>query len=162
MNEVLDLYEDGKSAGQSKEDFLKESVKIEGVYVPKYHDFDKKVIKRIIKNLDSVSFPTDSIVPYMNIVHDRASLELFRGCIRGCRFCQAGYIYRPVREKKASTLIEQTKRILADTGYNEIGMVSLSTSDYTDLKTLCDGMLEHTEKRMVNLSVPSMRIDNFP
>lgn len=161
LNEIMDLYESMKSDKASKDDFLKRAMDIEGVYVPAFHDEEKQVVRRIIKNLDQVPFPTDPIVPYLNIVHDRASLELFRGCIRGCRFCQAGFIYRPVREKSASTLIDQTEKILCETGYDEIGMVSLSTSDYTELQTLCDGMLEHTERRMVNLSVPSMRIDNF-
>jgi len=161
INEVLDLFELMKKDNSSRNDFLRKVNDIEGVYVPLFHNLKKKIKRRIIKDLDKVSFPTDSIVPYINIIHDRASLELFRGCIRGCRFCQAGFIYRPVREKKAQTLIDQTKDILDKTGYDEIGMVSLSTSDYSDLKTLCDGMLEHTEKRMVNLSVPSMRIDNF-
>ena len=161
INEVLDLFELMKKDNSSRNDFLRKVNDIEGVYVPLFHNLKKKIKRRIIKDLDKVSFPTDSIVPYINIIHDRASLELFRGCIRGCRFCQAGFTYRPVREKKAQTLIDQTKDILDKTGYDEIGMVSLSTSDYSDLKTLCDGMLEHTEKRMVNLSVPSMRIDNF-
>ena len=161
INEVLDLFELMKKDNSSRNDFLRKVNDIEGVYVPLFHNLKKKIKRRIIKDLDKVSFPTDSIVPYINIIHDRASLELFRGCIRGCRFCQAGFIYRPVREKKAQTLIDQTKDILDKTGYDEIGMVSLSTSDYSDLHTLCDGMLEHTEKRMVNLSVPSMRIDNF-
>ena len=161
INEILDLYESMKCDKASKNEFLKKANDIEGVYVPLFHDSAKKIKRRIIKDLNKASFPTDSLVPYINIIHDRASLELFRGCIRGCRFCQAGFIYRPVREKKAQTLIDQTKDILDKTGYDEIGMVSLSTSDYSDLHTLCDGMLEHTEKRMVNLSVPSMRIDNF-
>lgn len=161
INEVLDLFELMKKDNSSRNDFLRKVNDIEGVYVPLFHNLKKKIKRRIIKDLDKVSFPTDSLVPYINIIHDRASLELFRGCIRGCRFCQAGFIYRPVREKKAQTLIDQTKDILDKTGYDEIGMVSLSTSDYSDLHTLCDGMLEHTEKRMVNLSVPSMRIDNF-
>lgn len=117
--------------------------------------------KRIIKDLDNVLYPTDPIVPNNGIVHDRAYLEIFRGCIRGCRFCQAGFIYRPVREKSPETLCKQGIAIEHNTGYDELGILSLSSSDYTGLKELTDGLLDAFEGRHSSLSLPSLRIDNF-
>ncbi len=161
INEILDLYESLKEENKDKEYFLKKVSDVEGVYVPKYYKAKKKVKKRLVKDLNTVPYPTKPIVPYINVVHDRASLELFRGCIRGCRFCQAGFTYRPVRERSKETLLKQTKEIIENTGYEEIGMLSLSTSDYSELEDLCTQMLEYTQENMVNISVPSMRIDNF-
>lgn len=117
--------------------------------------------KRIIMDLDKVSYPENPIIPNMGIVHDRAYLEIFRGCIRGCRFCQAGFIYRPVREKSPQTLCRQGIAIEHNTGYDELGILSLSSSDYTGLKELTDGLLEAFEGRHSSLSLPSLRIDNF-
>lgn len=156
---------------------LRELSKIEGVYVPslytpeyvngKFKGFKAEdgapltVKKRIIKDLDSVEYPVKPVVPNNNVVHDRAYLELFRGCIRGCRFCQAGYLYRPVREKSAKTLCEQGIKIMRNTGYDDLGLLSLSTSDYTGLPELTDGLLKDFEDKHESLSLPSLRIDNF-
>ncbi|MCQ2482359.1 MAG: TIGR03960 family B12-binding radical SAM protein [Clostridia bacterium] len=119
------------------------------------------ITKRIISDLDNALYPENPIVPNMGIVHDRAYLEVFRGCIRGCRFCQAGFIYRPVREKSAETLCRQGIAIEHNTGYDELGILSLSSSDYTGLKELTDGLLDAFEGRHSSLSLPSLRIDNF-
>ncbi|MBQ5746385.1 MAG: TIGR03960 family B12-binding radical SAM protein, partial [Clostridia bacterium] len=128
---------------------------------PNCLDAPVKVRKRIISDLDSVSYPDKFIVPFCDIVHDRSNIEVFRGCIRGCRFCQAGMIYRPVREKSADTLVKDACALINSTGYEEMGLSSLSTSDYTQLPELTDKLLELTEKEKVSLSLPSLRVDNF-
>ena len=176
--EVFRLYDECRRKGTEKKEFLRLAAKIQGVYVPSlYHvTYDASgavtavtpeegapavVRKRIMKDFDSSYFPEHTIVPSTEIVHDRVVLELFRGCIRGCRFCQAGYVYRPVRSKKPDTLIRQGITALSDSGYEEITLSSLSTSDYRNLFSLCDGLLDWCEPNHVSLSLPSLRADNF-
>ena len=179
--EIVRLYIDMKKAGTyTKAAFLHEAARtIKGVYVPSlydvtynedgtikaytpiYDDVPAVVEKRIIKDLDKVSFPEYAIMPYSEVVHDRIMLEVFRGCIRGCRFCQAGIIYRPVREKSPDLLNKQAKCIFENTGYEEMSLASLSISDYTQLKELTESLLEWTDDNMVSLSLPSLRVDSF-
>ena len=177
MNDVLDLYREYK--GKSKKEFLRAVSKIDGIYVPslydvsynedgtikefkpKYDDVKPVVKKRIINNFDKVSFPVDMIVPYTEIVHDRVVLELFRGCTNGCRFCQAGMIYRPVREKKLDTLLEEADRMLKASGYKEISLSSLSTCDYSDITRLVNNLIEKYSSEKVSVALPSIRMDAF-
>lgn len=176
--EVIDLYKQNRKNGGTKQDFLRAAAQIKGVYVPSLYDFEYNddgtvksvttkfdappvIEKRIEENLDETYYPDRFVVPYIETVHDRAVQEVFRGCIRGCRFCQAGYIYRPVREKSAETVNRQAKLLCQSTGYDEMSLSSLSTSDYTQLEPMLDEMLTWTEKSKVSLSLPSLRIDNF-
>jgi len=176
--EIVSLYDRAKSEDWSKERFLKEVSKIPGVYVPSFyqHEYNadgtlsaivpldgapETVTKRIIENLDEAYWPTKMIVPSTEIVHDRANLEVFRGCIRGCRFCQAGFSCRPVRKKSPEVLYRQAVETLEDSGNNEITLSSLSTSDYRGLKELTDQMIPYCADHKINLSVPSLRADNF-
>ena len=176
--EIVSLYDRAKAESWTKEAFLQEVAKIPGVYVPSFytHTYNedgtlsaiipaegapKSVTKRIIENLDKAYYPTKMIVPSTEIVHDRANLEVFRGCIRGCRFCQAGFSCRPVRKKSPQVLYRQAVETLTDSGHNEITLSSLSTSDYRDLKELTDKMIPYCEDHRINLSVPSLRADNF-
>ena len=176
--EIVSLYDQAKAEGWSKDAFLHAVAKIPGVYVPGFyrHEYNpdgtlsaivplegapKKVTKRIIEDLDSAYFPTDMIVPSTEIVHDRANLEVFRGCIRGCRFCQAGFSCRPVRKKSPEVLYRQAVEILENSGNNEITVSSLSTSDYRGLKELTDQLIPYCADHKINLSVPSLRADNF-
>ena len=176
--EVINLYKEHKKKGSSKEEFLREAAKIEGVYVPSLYDIEYNrdntikaitpkydtpatVRKRIIKDMDKVFYPDNFVVPNIEIVHDRVVQEVFRGCIRGCRFCQAGFIYRPVREKSSDTVNAQAKALCENTGYDEISLSSLSTSDYREIDPLLNKLLEWTEKSYVSLALPSLRIDNF-
>ena len=179
INEVMDVYAKWKGTGKSRTDFLEEIVKIEGIYVPSFYDvsynedgtiksftpikpqFPVKIKKRIIKDMDKVYYPDKIVVPYTDIVHNRIMLEVFRGCTRGCRFCQAGFIYRPVREKSHERLMELAKKLEENTGYEEISLTSLSTSDYTELEDLTTELLDEMEKRKVGLSLPSLRLDSF-
>jgi radical SAM family uncharacterized protein len=119
------------------------------------------VVKRIVQDFDNSYYPVKAVVPSTEIVHDRVELELFRGCIRACRFCQAGYAYRPVRARSMEKVIEQGKAALSDSGYEEATLLSLSTSDYKQLPGLCDGLLEWCEPKNISLSLPSLRADNF-
>lgn len=177
-NEVLDLLRIGKRENWTKHEFLTRAAQIGGVYVPSLYDISyhedgtvssitpkdgapARVTKRIIENLDASPFPTKPIVPSTEVVHDRVSLELFRGCVRGCRFCQAGYVYRPIRAKKPETLVKQGIETLKNSGYQDVTLLSLSTSDYRPLPGLCDGLLEYCEPRSIGLSLPSLRADNF-
>lgn len=157
-NELLSLLRTAKLENWSKKEFLQKAVDIEGVYVPSMHN---RVKKRIVKDLDSAPFPTKPVVPSTEVVHDRVNLELFRGCVRGCRFCQAGHIYRPIRAKKPETLIKQGIETLKNTGYEDVTLLSLSSSDYKDLNPLIDGLLEYCEERSIGISLPSLRADNF-
>ena len=177
-NELLALLHTAKLEGWSKRDFLRKAAQIGGVYVPSLYDIaynedgtvasitakdgaPEKVTKRIIVDLDSAPYPTNPIVPSTEVVHDRVNLELFRGCVRGCRFCQAGYIYRPIRAKKPETLVRQGIEALKNTGHEDVTLLSLSTSDYRPLPGLCDGLLDYCESRSIGLSLPSLRADNF-
>ena len=176
--EIVTLYDKAKAEGWSKEQFLEEVAKIPGVYVPSFYEHrynedgtlkaivplngaPAKITKRIIENLDEAYWPTKMIVPSTEIVHDRCNLEVFRGCIRGCRFCQAGFSCRPVRKKSPEVLYKQAVEMLEDSGHNEITLSSLSTSDYRGLKALTDEMIPYCAERRINLSVPSLRADNF-
>ena len=176
--EIVSLYDRAKAEGWSKEQFLLEVSKIPGMYVPSFyrHEYNedgtlaaivplngapKKVTKRIVQDLDKAYFPTEMIVPSTEIVHDRANLEVFRGCIRGCRFCQAGFCYRPIRKKSPEVLYQQAVEVLENSGNNEITVSSLSTSDYRGLKELTDELLPYCAQHKISLSVPSLRADNF-
>lgn len=159
IHSILDVL--GKKLG--KEESLRLLGNIEGIYVPALRDENRvlKVKKVIIKDLDTAPYPEKPIVPYINIVHDRTMIEVFRGCIRGCRFCQAGFIYRPVREKTPDLLVEEAGKKLDSTGYDDISLASLSTSDYSKLGELTDRLLELTNEKNTGLSLPSLRADNF-
>jgi radical SAM family uncharacterized protein len=179
LNEVLDIYQECKKKGLSKKEFLREVVKIRGIYVPslyevsykedgtikefkpKYKDVPAKITKAIIRNIDEVDFPDKLIVPYGEIVHDRVTIETFRGCTRGCRFCQAGMIYRLVREKTTDKIIEQVDKLLKATGYEEVSLVSLSICDYSDIQNLVRSLIEKYKEKKVGVSLPSIRIDSF-
>ena len=179
MMECMDCYRQWKEKKLPRQEFLRMVSMIEGIYVPSFYDIDynddgtvkaistindevpKTVKKRVIEDLDKVYYPDRIIVPFVEIVHDRIMLEVFRGCIRGCRFCQAGMIYRPVREKNSATLLDCAAKLIDNTGYNEISMSSLSTSDYTQLPEFSEKLLEMTEDKKVSLSLPSLRLDSF-
>ena len=176
--ELIELHRQARREGWSKHDFLVRAAQIRGVYVPSLYDVDynddgtvksitakdgapERVTKRIVVDFDASPYPTAPIVPSTEVVHDRVSVELFRGCVRGCRFCQAGHVYRPIRAKKPETIIRQGIESLKNTGYQDVTLLSLSTSDYRQLPELCDGMLEYCESRSIGLSLPSLRADNF-
>ena len=176
--EIVSLYDQAKAENWNKDAFLHAVAKIPGVYVPSFyrHEYHadgtlsaivplegapKVVTKRIVEDLDNAYFPTKMIVPSTEIVHDRANLEVFRGCIRGCRFCQAGFSCRPVRKKSPEVLYRQAVDCLEHSGNNEITISSLSTSDYRGLKELTDALIPYCAENKVNLSVPSLRADNF-
>lgn len=177
-NELIDLLMVHKEKGSSKLEFLRDAAKIEGVYVPAFYDVSynadgtifavtpkegapAKVKKRIISDLDKVYYPEKFVVPYIDIVHDRAVAEVFRGCIRGCRFCQAGFIYRPIREKTSDTVNRQAKCLCDTTGYDEVSLCSLSTSDYSGIEQLIPQMFSWALPEKINVSLPSLRVDNF-
>lgn len=175
--ELIALYRKHKEKGD-KQAFLREAAGIPGIYVPSLYDIaynadgtvkeilpkegaPAKIRKRIIDDMDKAFYPDTFVTPYLEIIHDRAVQEIYRGCTRGCRFCQAGFIYRPVREKSPGTVNRQAKALCDSTGYEELSLSSLSTSDYTHLSPLLDDMLDWTDEKKVSLSLPSLRIDNF-
>ena len=176
--ELMELYREHKKRGYSKAAFLREAAQIEGVYVPSLYDVTyhedgtiaavtpqngvpAMVRKRIIRDMDTAYYPESFVVPFIDIVHDRAMTEIFRGCIRGCRFCQAGFIYRPVREKSVDTIDRQSRCLCETSGYEEFSLSSLSTSDYTHLEELLKRLLSWAEKEHTNITVPSLRVDGF-
>lgn len=176
--ELMDLYLEYKKKGGTRSEFLRAAAQIPGIYVPSFYHFSYNedgtikavetsenapavVQKRIISDFDKVYYPDNFVVPFTEIVHDRVSVEVLRGCIRGCRFCQAGFIYRPFREKSSDTICGETKALCENTGYDEVSLASLSTSDHSDIGTMLTNLIDYTEGERINLSLPSLRVDNF-
>ncbi len=176
--EVMELYRQCKKEGKGKPEFLRLAAQIEGVYVPALYDVEYNedgtvksytpkdgapatVKKRVVLDMDSAYYPDSFPVPMIEVVHSRIAEEVLRGCIRGCRFCQAGFLYRPFREKSIDVIDAQCRALCASTGYDEISLSSLSTSDYSQLNELIDRLHQWTEKDKVSLSLPSLRVDGF-
>ena len=177
-NELVDLLIKHKEMGSTRLEFLRDAAKIDGVYVPEFYDVEynadgtvksvtnretapAKVKKRVISDLDTAFYPKDFVVPFIDVVHDRTVGEVFRGCIRGCRFCQAGFIGRPIREKSPEVINDQCRAISDATGYDEISLCSLSTSDYTKIDKLIPMLFDWALKENINVALPSLRVDNF-
>ena len=178
LPELIELYRKAKSEGWDKPRFLREAAQLGGVYVPSLYEVAYKedgtiasitakdgapetVYKRVVHDMDQAYYPAKTIVPSTEIVQDRVSLELFRGCIRGCRFCQAGYVYRPVRSRSKDMLVKYGEEAVCDSGYQEMTLSSLSSSDYPELVELCDDLDGLCREKHVNLNLPSLRADNF-
>ena len=177
--ELLDAYKEYKKAGRSKKEFLERAAEIPGIYVPAFYDTQykedgtiasflpnnphakEKIEKQVVMNLTDTYYPKAPVVPFIKATQDRVTLEIQRGCIRGCRFCQAGMIYRPTRERNVDFLKETARQILDNTGYEEISLSSLSSSDYSRLPELINYLIEECSERKVNISLPSLRIDAF-
>ena len=178
--EYINLYRQAREECWTKEEFLQEVSQIKGIYVPSFYEpvyrpdgtleemavkegsgAPEKVTKRVVENMDESYFPVKTIIPSTEIVHDRVTLELFRGCIRGCRFCQAGYVYRPVRNRSPQLLAQYGKAACEDSGYQEMTLSSLSSTDYPCLLELCDELLDYCAPRDIGLSLPSLRADTF-
>lgn len=177
--ELMSRYRAWKQRGESKRNFLEEIVNIEGVYIPSFYDityhedftiksihpkssnYPKQIMKRIVKNLNDAYYPEKAIVPFIDVVHNRAMVEIFRGCSRGCRFCQAGIIYRPVRERAADCIDNLADALLSSTGYEELSLSSLSTSDYSELDSLILKLMKKHADNKVGISLPSLRLDSF-
>ncbi|MBR3704698.1 MAG: TIGR03960 family B12-binding radical SAM protein [Oscillospiraceae bacterium] len=178
LPKLIELYRKAKQEGWGKVRFLREAASIGGVYVPSLYDVSynddgtiaaitplhgapEKVHKRVVHDMDKAYYPAKTIVPSTEIVQDRVTLELFRGCIRGCRFCQAGYVYRPVRSRSKDLLAKYGEEAICDSGYQEMTLSSLSSSDYPELVELCDSLDDLCREKHVNLNLPSLRADNF-
>ena len=176
---LFDIYKEWKSSGRCRDEFLRQAAKVPGIYAPslyqvKYHTdgtissfapieegIPEKIEKQVVLELSEAVYPEKPLVPFLQATQDRVVLEIQRGCIRGCRFCQAGMIYRPTREKEAEVLKKYASLMLKNTGYDEISLSSLSSSDYSNLKELVTYLIDEFQEKGVNISLPSLRIDAF-